>query len=98
MIKLARQYGRYGYRRVAALLRESGWSVSDGRVKRLWRRERLKVPAKQSKKGWLWLNDGSAVQQARTIMFQLAKLAVTGPMVHAVLAATRRLRVPPSCA
>ena len=61
MIKLARQYGRYGYRRVAALLRESGWSVSDGRVKRLWRRERLKVPAKQPKKGRL-LNDGSCVR------------------------------------
>ena len=62
MIELARQYGRYCYRRVAALLRESGWSVSDGRVERLWRREGLKVPAKQLKKGRLWLNDGSCVR------------------------------------
>lgn len=30
MIELTRQYGRYGYRRIAALLREAGWSVSDG--------------------------------------------------------------------
>ena len=26
MIELARQFGRYGYRRIAALLREAGWS------------------------------------------------------------------------
>ncbi len=47
MIELARQYGRYGYRRVAALLRDAGWQVSDGRIERLWRREGLKVPSKQ---------------------------------------------------
>ena len=62
MIELARQYGRYGYRRVAALLREAGWSVSDGRIERLWRREGLKVPMKQPKRGRLWLNDGSCVR------------------------------------
>lgn len=62
MIELARQYGRYGYRRIAALLRDAGWSVSDGRVERLWRREGLKVPLKQPKKGRLWLNDGSCVR------------------------------------
>lgn len=62
MIELARQFGRYGYRRIAALLRDAGWSVSDGRVERLWRREGLKVPAKQPKKGRLWLNDGSCVR------------------------------------
>ncbi|NOE24865.1 IS3 family transposase [Ruegeria sp. HKCCD6157] len=62
MIELTRQYGRYGYRRIAALLREAGWSVSDGRIERLWRREGLKVPVKQPKKGRLWLNDGSCVR------------------------------------
>ena len=62
MIELARQYGRYGYRRIAALLRDAGWQVSDGRVERLWRREGLKVPSKQSKKSRLWLNDGSCVR------------------------------------
>tara|TARA_Y100001001_G_C7957981_1_gene291412 strand:+ start:487 stop:627 length:141 start_codon:yes stop_codon:yes gene_type:complete len=46
MIALARQYGRYGYRRIAALLRDAGWLVNDKRVERLWRREGLKVPAK----------------------------------------------------
>ena len=62
MIELARRYGRYGYRRIAALLRGAGWSVSDGRIERLWRREGLKVPMKQPKKGRLWFNDGSCVR------------------------------------
>lgn len=62
MIALARQYGRYGYRRIAALLRDAGWQVNDKRVERLWRREGLKVPTKQPKKGRLWLNDGSCVR------------------------------------
>jgi len=37
MIELARRYGRYGYRRIAALLRDAEWSVNDKRVERLWR-------------------------------------------------------------
>ena len=32
------------------------------RVERTWRREGLKVPAKQPKRGRLWLNDGSCVR------------------------------------
>ena len=62
MIELARQYGRYGYRRIAALLRDAGWHVNDKRVERLWNREGLKVPMKQPKKSRLWLNDGSCVR------------------------------------
>ena len=62
MIALARQYGRYGYRRIAALLRDAGWQVNDKRVERLWRLEGLKVPVKQPKKGRLWLNDGSCIR------------------------------------
>ncbi len=62
MIELTRQYGRYGYRRVAALLRDAGWQVNDRSVERPWRREGLKVPMKQPKKGRLWLNDGSCVR------------------------------------
>ena len=49
MIELARQYGSYDYRHVAALLRDAGWQVSGGRVERLWKREGLKVPPKQPK-------------------------------------------------
>jgi putative transposase len=62
VIELARQYGRYGYRKIAALLRQAGWSVSDGRVERVWRREGLKVPQKQPKRGRLWLTDGSCIR------------------------------------
>ena len=62
MIELARQYGRYGYRRIAVLLSDAGGQVNDKRVERLWRREWLKVPAKQPKKGRLWFNDGSCVR------------------------------------
>ena len=32
------------------------------RVERIWRQEGLKVPKKQSKRGRLWLNDGSCVR------------------------------------
>ena len=35
IIELARQYGRYGYRKVTALLREAGWLVNDKRVERV---------------------------------------------------------------
>jgi transposase InsO family protein len=63
IVELARQYGRYGYRKIAELLRTTaGWIVNDKRVERIWRREGLKVPAKQPKRGRLWLNDGSCVR------------------------------------
>ena len=62
MIELTRQYGRYGYRRVTVLLRDAGWHVNDKRVERLWKREGLKVPMKQAKRGRLWLNDGSCIR------------------------------------
>jgi len=62
IIALATQYGRYGYRRITALLLEAGWRVNVKRVERIWRREGLKVPQKQPKKGRLWLNDGSCVR------------------------------------
>ena len=61
MIELARQHGRYGYRRIAAMLRDSGWQLNDKQVARLWRREGLKVPIKQPKKSRLWLNDRSCI-------------------------------------
>ena len=62
VIELARQYGRYGYRKLAALLRHAGWSVSGTRVERIWRREGLKVPQKQPKRGRLWLANGSCIR------------------------------------
>lgn len=62
IIALASQYGRYGYRRITALLRNAGWAVNVKRVERIWRREGLKVPQKQPKKARLWLNDGSCIR------------------------------------
>lgn len=62
IIALALQYGRYGYRRIAALLHDAGWAVNLKRVERIWRREGLKVPAKQPKRKRLWLNDGSCIR------------------------------------
>ena len=62
IIRLASQYGRYGYRRITALLRTEGWHVNAKRVQRIWRREGLKVPQKQPKRGRLWLNDGSCIR------------------------------------
>jgi len=58
----ARAYGRYGYRRITALLNEAGRDVSVSLVARIWRREGLKVPSKQPKRGRLWLSDGSCVR------------------------------------
>ncbi len=65
IIALALQYGRYGYRRITALLREAGWKVNRKRVERIWRREGLKVPQKQPKKSRLWLTDGSCIRLRR---------------------------------
>ena len=63
IIALATKYGRYGYRRITALLNnEKGWMVNHKRVERIWRKEGLKVPTKQPKRGRLWLNDGSCVR------------------------------------
>ena len=62
LVALASQYGRYGYRRITALLRSAGWSVGHDRVERIWRREGLQVPKRQKPPGRLWLNDGSCMR------------------------------------
>ena len=62
VVALAEEYGRYGYRRITALLQGRGWNVGRDRVERIWRREGLKVPRKHKPRGRLWLNDGSCVR------------------------------------
>jgi transposase InsO family protein len=62
IIALARQYGRCGYRKVTALPRAEGWGVNAKRVERIWKREGLKVPPRQPKRGRLWQADGSRVR------------------------------------
>lgn len=62
LIRLASQYGRYGYRRIHALLQVEGWRVNHKRIERLWREEGLKVPQRHPKKGRLYVNDGSCIR------------------------------------
>ena len=62
IVALAGKYGRYGYRRITALLHREGWRVNHKRVERIWRWEGLKVPQRQPKRGRLWLNDGSCIR------------------------------------
>ena len=62
IIALATRFGRYGYRRITALLRQLGWRVNHKRVERIWRREGLKVPKRQPKRARLWLCDGSTIR------------------------------------
>jgi putative transposase len=63
IVELAREYGRYGYRRITALLHREGWRVNAKRVERIWRQEGLKVPRRQPKRGRLWLSDGSCIRK-----------------------------------
>jgi len=63
---VAGDYGRYGYRLVTALFHREGWHVNHKRVARPWRREGLKVPQQQAKRGRLWLADGSCIRQRPT--------------------------------
>ena len=62
VLRLASQYGRYGYRQVTGLLWQEGWEISKSRVERIWKLEGLKVPSKQPKRGRLWLSDGSCIR------------------------------------
>jgi len=62
VVALASDYGRYGYRRVTALLQREGWRVNHKRVERIWRAEGLRVPRRQPKRKRLWLADGSCVR------------------------------------
>ena len=62
ILSLASDYGRYGYRRITALLRNEGWLINHKRVERIWRKEGLRVPSKQPKRRRLWLNDGSCIR------------------------------------
>ncbi len=62
IVHLASKYGRYGYRRITAMLRAEGWKMNHKRVERIWREEGLKVPKKQPKRARLYLNDGSCIR------------------------------------
>ena len=63
MHELAKENPRHGYRRVAVLLRADGWRVNNKRVRRLWRREGLKIPKKVKKKRRLGHTGNSCVRR-----------------------------------
>lgn len=63
VIEYASLYGRYGYKRVTALIKRDGFKVNHKRVYRIWRKEGLKVPSKQPKRARLWFNDGSCIRK-----------------------------------
>ena len=54
IVRLAEKYGRYGYRRITALLKAEGWHINHKRVERIWREEGLRIPQKQKKRGRLY--------------------------------------------
>ena len=57
-LQLAGEYGRYGYRRITALLRREGWRVNHKvRVERIWRQEGLKVVER------IWRQEGLKVRR-----------------------------------
>lgn len=62
MIRLAKQYGRYGYRKIAELLRIEGWPVNHKRVERLWREEGLKLPDRHKRRKRLYHKDSSVIR------------------------------------
>jgi putative transposase len=62
VVRLAERFGRYGYRRVTALVRAEGFRANHKRVERIWRQEGLKVPKRHRKRGRLWLHDGSCAR------------------------------------
>ena len=62
LIRLAKQYGRYGYRKIAKLLRIEGWDVNHKKVERLWREEGLQLPARHKRRKRLYHKDASVIR------------------------------------
>ena len=62
LIRLAKQYGRYEYRKITQLLKVEGWDINHKRVERLWREERLQLPQRHKKRKWLYHKDSSVIR------------------------------------
>jgi len=62
VVRLAKQYGRYGYRKIAELLRIEGWQVNHKKVERLWREEGLQIPQRHKKRKRLYHKDSSVIR------------------------------------
>ena len=62
LIRLAKQYGRYGYRKVGELLQAEGWHVNHKKVERLWREEGLQLPKRHKKRKRLYHHNASVIR------------------------------------
>ena len=62
LIRLGKQYGRFGYRKIAELLRIEGWCVNHKKVVRLWREEGLQMPARHKRRKRLYHHDASIIR------------------------------------
>ena len=62
VIRLAKQYGHYGYRKVAALLRVEGWRVNHKKMERLWREDGLQLPQQHRKRKRLYHKGNSVIR------------------------------------
>ncbi len=62
LIRLAKSYGRYGYRKVCELLRVEGWRVNHKKVERLWREEGLQLPQRHKRRKRLYHKDSSIIR------------------------------------
>jgi putative transposase len=62
IIRLAKMYGRYGYRKIAQLLGLSGWKVNHKKIERIWREEGLQLPERHKRKRRLYHKDSSIIR------------------------------------
>ena len=62
LIRLAMQYGCYGHRKIAKLLRIEVWHVNHKKVERLWREEGLQLPHRHKKRKRLYHKDSSIIR------------------------------------
>ena len=62
LIRLAKQYGRYGYRKITKLLKIEGWDINHKRVERIWREEGLQLPKRHKKRKRLYHKDSSVIR------------------------------------
>lgn len=65
-IRLAKQYGRYGYRKLTALLRMEGWQFNHKKIERLWGEEGLQLPRRHKKRRRLYHKDSSVIRLRST--------------------------------
>lgn len=66
MLELLGENPRFGYRRIAALLRREGWTLNNKRAWRLWKEEGLKVPRKKRKKRATGSSENSCIRRRST--------------------------------